>query len=79
VTSEFAEQGVVVNSVSPSMVDTRFLRDIPEKAKELAAAASPLGRNATPDEVAEVLEAFLATDRPMVNGVNLVMGAGALR
>jgi 3-oxoacyl-[acyl-carrier protein] reductase len=74
--AEGAERGVVANLVSPSMVETRFLDEIPRTARELAAAASPLGRNASADEVADVLH-FLLTDRPLLNGANIPLAGGS--
>lgn len=76
--AEYAERGVVVNAVSPSMVDTRFLDEVPAKARELAAAASPLGRNATADEVAEFVAVLLSSRRPLLNGANIVLGGGGV-
>ncbi|HWA74799.1 MAG TPA: SDR family oxidoreductase [Polyangiaceae bacterium] len=77
-TAEYAERGVVVNAVSPSMVQTRFLDKIPATAQELSAAASPLGRNASADEVAEVIQMLLSTRRPLWNGANIVLGGGSV-
>src|ERR1700682_1822132 len=54
--AEYAGTSVNINAVSPYMVETQFLSEIPEKAKELAAAQSPSRRLVTPHEVVEVIE-----------------------
>ncbi len=76
--AEYAERGVTVNCVSPSMVETRFLDKIPGTAREMNAAGSPLKRNAQPEEVAEVIALLLSKHRPLLSGSNLVLGGGAV-
>jgi NAD(P)-dependent dehydrogenase (short-subunit alcohol dehydrogenase family) len=68
---DFAHHGVRANTVCPGSVDTPMLRwaaerfrgeDTTESTVERWGATHPLGRVATPAEVAEVI-AFLASDR----------------
>ncbi len=57
---EFARQGVLVNAVSPGLIETDMLTALPdERRKELLRDVS-LGRTGTPEEVARVV-AFLAS------------------
>jgi 3-oxoacyl-[acyl-carrier protein] reductase len=57
---EFARHGVLVNAVSPGLIETGMLAGLSdEQRKELLRDVS-LGRTGTPDEVAEVV-AFLAS------------------
>ncbi|NUR29034.1 MAG: SDR family oxidoreductase [Catenulispora sp.] len=58
---EFAADGVTVNGIAPGIVDTELLRGAhsPERRAELAARL-PVGRFATPEEVA-ALAVFLAS------------------
>lgn len=74
--SEFAATGLTVNAVSPSMVRTRFLDEIPEFAKEMAAAAAPRGRLASPQEVAAVVEFLLSPAAGSMTGAALPVTAG---
>ncbi len=72
----YAAEGIRVNAVCPSPVETRMMRsleagilaDDPEAAKQLMEAAIPAGRYATPEEVA-ALVAFLCSDEAtFING-----------
>ena len=75
--SEYASTGLSVNAVSPSMVKTRFLDDIPDVVKEMGAAAAPRGRLATPEEVAGVIQFLLSTDSDAMTGIELPVSGGS--
>lgn len=57
---ELAGHGVLVNAVSPGMIDTDMLAVMPAAAKARALTAVAAGRVGTPAEVAQVV-AFLAS------------------
>jgi 3-oxoacyl-[acyl-carrier protein] reductase len=58
---DLAAKGVLVNAVSPGLIDTEMLTMMPAKAREAALGAVAIGRAGTPREVA-ALVAFLASD-----------------
>ncbi|RNB72002.1 3-oxoacyl-ACP reductase FabG [Brevibacillus invocatus] len=60
---EFIEHGIIVNGVAPGMVETPFHdKFAPDGNRlELLVASVPMGRAATPYEIAEVIS-FLASD-----------------
>jgi 3-oxoacyl-[acyl-carrier protein] reductase len=58
---DVAARGVLVNAVSPGLVETEMLASMPDKVRETSVAAIPLGRPGAIREVAEVV-AFLASD-----------------
>jgi 3-oxoacyl-[acyl-carrier protein] reductase len=58
---ELASRNITSNVVAPGLVDTDMTAAMPEKAKGEILARVPLGRFASPDEVAGVV-AFLASD-----------------
>jgi 3-oxoacyl-[acyl-carrier protein] reductase len=75
---EYGAEGVNVNAVSPSMVETQFLREIPALAVESAAQAHPLRRNATPEDICGAIEFLLSSSADFLNGVNLPVAGGLL-
>jgi 3-oxoacyl-[acyl-carrier protein] reductase len=58
---EVASRQITVNVVAPGPVDTEMLARAGDEQRALIAQAVPLGRIATPDEVAAVVR-FLASD-----------------
>jgi len=58
---EYAPVGIRVNAIAPGGVDTPMFRRHPEPVQRGAAGHSPLGRIASPDEIARVA-LFLASD-----------------
>ncbi len=58
---ELASRNITSNVVAPGLVDTDMTAAMPEKAKAEILARVPLGRFASPEEVAGVV-AFLASD-----------------
>ncbi len=77
--ADFAGTGVTVNCVAPSMMETRFLADTSSLIVEAAAAANPMGRNATPDDVVPAMAFLLSEEARFITGVTLpVTGGSAL-
>ena len=72
---------VRVNCVAPGFIDTRWLRaglgDFYDRAKEATASQTPLGRVATPEDIAQsVLGLIEAAD--FVTGQTLVVDGGSI-
>lgn len=75
---EFGREGVRVNSISPGMTRTAMtarVYDDPRVAAERSALV-PLGRVATPEDMAAVVAFLLGPDARYVNGHDLVVDGG---
>ena len=58
---DLARKGVLVNAVSPGLIETAMLDSMPAEAKQNYLKAIPVGRPGTPRDVASLV-AFLASD-----------------
>ncbi len=59
---ELARFNIYVNAVSPGVIDTEMLKDIPEEVKESFLSAIPMKRFGTPEEVTGAV-LFLASEK----------------
>lgn len=75
---EFGSQGVRANAICPSMTISEMTRGVTdnEGALRLLANRMPLGRAATPDEIAGPTLFLASEDAVFVNGVNLPVDGG---
>lgn len=71
---EYADKGVCVNALSPVMVDTRFLADVPEFIVEAASEKRSNGRNLNVSEVVPAIEFLLSEASDMMTGQNIQIG-----
>lgn len=58
---ELGSRGVTANVIAPGFVDTDMTAELPEERKAEIVGNVPLGRYASPDEVADVVK-FIASD-----------------
>ena len=73
---EYIEKGITVNGVSPDMMETKFLSELPEVIVEKNAADSPLGRNIYVDEVVPVIQYMLSDLGASMTGQNVAISGG---
>jgi 3-oxoacyl-[acyl-carrier protein] reductase len=76
--AEYGELGVSVNAVSPSMVETQLLSEVPRQIVEISQSQNPMGRNATADDVAGAIAFLLSESTGFINGVNLPVTGGSV-
>lgn len=74
---EYAANGVTVNCVAPSMIETRFLADTSNLIVEAAAKANPMGRNATVADVVPAMCFLLSEEARYITGVTLPITGGS--
>lgn len=74
---EYVKKGIRVNAVAPGTVDTGMVAGMtPEQRTELNALI-PMGRMATPQEVANAVVFLLSDGASYINGVTLSVDGGA--
>lgn len=78
IAAEYTGTGVSINAVSPAMVNTRYLSTIPEKAVEMAAAATPHKKLLEVADVGSVIEFLLSPAAAHLMGVDIPITDGAV-
>lgn len=73
---EYIDKGVTVNGVSPDMMETKFLSNLPEVIIEQNKANSPIGRNIYIKEVVPIMEYMLSDLGAAMTGQNIVISGG---
>lgn len=74
--SEYKEKGININSVSPTMVETRFLSNIDERLVEMTAVNSGMKRNVKIEEVVGAIKYLMSDEAEYINGLNLPLTGG---
>ena len=73
---ELAQYSCTVNMISPGMVETPLLNNLPSKLIEMTAYQNPLKRNGIPEDVSSAIS-YLASDQSdYLNGTNIVINGG---
>lgn len=73
---EFKPWSIRVNSVSPGMTKTSFISDLPERLVKFYEQTLPMGRIATPEEVARVIRFLMSTEASYISGANVPITGG---
>lgn len=74
--AEYAGRQVSINAVSPSMIETPFLADIPDKLVEINADKHPQKRNGRPSDVAPALRFLLSAESDFITGTTIAITGG---
>lgn len=73
---EFAGRGIRVNSISPSMIETDLVSEIPQKVKMLIEAKTPLHRLCKVEDVAEAAYYLLSDKSDFITGETIRVNGG---
>jgi 3-oxoacyl-[acyl-carrier protein] reductase len=76
--SEYAQKNIQVNSISPSMIETKFLNNINEKFVELSAYNHPLKRNAKVEDITPIIQMLISKEADYMNGINIPITGGSV-
>ncbi len=73
---EHAPLGIRMNLVSPSMIDTELVADIPPRARLLIESSTPLKRMGTTDDVASAVSYLMGSESDFLTGETLRVNGG---
>lgn len=76
--SEYADKNIQVNSISPSMIETKFLENINEKLVEIGAYNHPLKRNAKVEDITPIVKMLISKESDYMNGINIPITGGSI-
>ena len=74
--AEYAPKKILVNMISPSMMDTKFIAGIYSGVSEQSAANNPMKRNAAPEDAASLVEYLLSSRNTFITGANIPVTGG---
>ena len=74
--AEYAAKGITVNAVSPDMMETKFLSEIPDLVIRQNAERNPLGRNIAVEDVIPAILYLLSDSAEAVTGQNIGVTGG---
>ena len=73
---ESASHGITVNAVAPGYTDTPMVRAVPQAAMQGVLAGVPVGRLATPDEIARTILFLAADESGFITGATISINGG---
>jgi NAD(P)-dependent dehydrogenase (short-subunit alcohol dehydrogenase family) len=73
---EYGGQGIRINCVSPGLILTDLLAEVPQDTLQQMEANVPLKRGGTPEEVAKAVVWLCSDDASYITGHNLVIDGG---
>ena len=68
--AEYRDKNIVINAISPSYVDTNFIKDFPDMIRQAMIDKTPGRQMLTPEEVASVIRVLLRGELTLKNGEN---------
>ena len=74
--NEYSDKGIKINGISPSMIETKFLKNIPELLVQQNAMNSPTGSNLCVDDVIPMFEFLLSDKSNSITGQNIAITNG---
>jgi 3-oxoacyl-[acyl-carrier protein] reductase len=75
---DLSKNGIRLNMVSPGITETELNADLPEKARMLAAAKTPLKRLAQPEDVANAIAFLLSPESDYLTGETIRVNGGLI-
>lgn len=76
VSAEYAAKGITVNGISPQMIETKFLKEVPELIVEQHKSVSPLGRLLQKEDILPTMKLLLSDEAAAITGENISITGG---
>ena len=76
VAAEYASKGITVNGISPQMIETKFLKDVPELIVEQQRTAGPLQRLLQKEDILPMMKLLLSEEAAAITGENIGITGG---
>ena len=73
---EYAGKGVTINGISPTMIETKFLNDIPDLLVQQNAMNSPTKENLKVQDVVPTISFLLSNNANSITGQNIAITNG---
>lgn len=73
---ELGPDGITVNMISPSLVETDLVANVPDRMREMTVSRTPLRRLATPEDVAGAALMLASPYAAFITGENLLVTGG---
>lgn len=74
--AEYASKGITVNGISPQMIETKFLDEVPDLIIEQQRQAGPLGRLLRTEDILPMMKLLLSEDAEAITGENISITGG---
>ncbi len=74
--NEYADKGIRVNGISPTMMETKFLKNVPELLIQQNAMNSPTGKNLSVSDVVPTFKFLLSENADCITGQNIAITNG---
>lgn len=76
---EYANKGITINGISPSMMETKFLKNIHPSVIEQSALNAPTKRNARVSDVVPMIKYLLSDSSSYITGQNILISGGNIQ
>jgi 3-oxoacyl-[acyl-carrier protein] reductase len=74
--AEYSKCKININSISPGMMNTKFLNQIPEKIFQLNSQKVPFGRSVEIRDIIPAIQFFMSNKSSLITGTNLPITGG---
>ncbi len=79
ISREYSEKGIMVNGISPEMMETKFLSEMSDIVIQQNAVNNPMGRNLTVEDVVPTFVYLLSDSADAITGQNIGITGGVIR